>query len=89
MTYGHAERNLALLRQLETETRHLLEHLDQPGAGLMRTVARSRARGTTARSAEKDFLAERAVVHPAPKAAEPAAARIPTGHQHWPVSSDE
>ena len=30
MTYGHAERNLALLRQLETETRHLLEHLDQP-----------------------------------------------------------
>ena len=31
MTYGHAERNLAFLRQLETETRHLLEHLDQPG----------------------------------------------------------
>ena len=30
MTYGHAERNLALLRQLETETRHLLEHLNQP-----------------------------------------------------------
>ena len=30
MTYGHAERNLALLRQLEGETRHLLESLDQP-----------------------------------------------------------
>jgi hypothetical protein len=30
MTYGHAERNLALLRQLETETRQLLESLDQP-----------------------------------------------------------
>jgi hypothetical protein len=29
MTYGHAERNLALLRQLEAETRQLLEHLDQ------------------------------------------------------------
>jgi hypothetical protein len=30
MAYGHAERNLALLRQLETETRQLLESLDQP-----------------------------------------------------------
>lgn len=30
MTYGHAERNLAFLRQLEAETRQLLEHLDQP-----------------------------------------------------------
>jgi len=29
MAYGHAERNLALLRQLEAETRQLLEHLDQ------------------------------------------------------------
>jgi hypothetical protein len=28
--YGHAERNLALLRQLEAETRQLLESLDQP-----------------------------------------------------------
>jgi hypothetical protein len=31
MAYGHAERNLALLRQLEAETRQLLESLDQPG----------------------------------------------------------
>jgi hypothetical protein len=30
MTYAHAERNLALLRQLEAETRQLLESLDQP-----------------------------------------------------------
>jgi hypothetical protein len=30
MAYGHAERNLAFLRQLEAETRQLLESLDQP-----------------------------------------------------------
>jgi len=30
MTYGHAERNLALIRQLEAETRQLLESLKQP-----------------------------------------------------------
>jgi hypothetical protein len=30
MAYGHAERNLALLRQLEAETRQLLESLDHP-----------------------------------------------------------
>jgi hypothetical protein len=30
MAYGHAERNVALLRQLEAETRQLLESLDQP-----------------------------------------------------------
>ena len=30
MAYGHAERNLALLRQLETETRQLLASLDLP-----------------------------------------------------------
>jgi hypothetical protein len=29
MGYGHAERNLALIRQLEAETRELLETLDQ------------------------------------------------------------
>ena len=27
MTYGHAERNLALIRQLEAETRPLVDHL--------------------------------------------------------------
>jgi hypothetical protein len=30
MAYGHAERNLALIRQLEAETTQLLESLDQP-----------------------------------------------------------
>jgi hypothetical protein len=30
MTYGHAERNLALIRQLEAETRDLLRTLEQP-----------------------------------------------------------
>ena len=30
MAYGHAERNLALLRQLEAETRQLLESQEQP-----------------------------------------------------------
>ena len=28
MAYGHAERNLALVRQLEAQTRQLLESLD-------------------------------------------------------------
>jgi len=30
MAYGHAERHLVLLRQLEAETRQLLKSLDQP-----------------------------------------------------------
>jgi hypothetical protein len=30
VAYAHAERNLALLRQLEAETRQLLATLDQP-----------------------------------------------------------
>jgi hypothetical protein len=30
MAYGHAERNLAFLRQLEAETRQLLQNLGQP-----------------------------------------------------------
>ena len=29
MAYGHADRNLVLIRQLEAETRKLLETLDQ------------------------------------------------------------
>jgi hypothetical protein len=32
MAYGHAERNLAVLRQLEAETWQLLESLDQPNS---------------------------------------------------------
>jgi hypothetical protein len=31
MAYGHAERNLAVIRQLEAETRQLLARLAQPG----------------------------------------------------------
>ena len=30
MAYGHAERNLALIRQLEAETRQLLATVTQP-----------------------------------------------------------
>jgi hypothetical protein len=30
MSYGHAERNLALIRQLEAETRELSANLVQP-----------------------------------------------------------
>jgi hypothetical protein len=30
MAYGHAERNLALLRRLEAETQQLLENLNRP-----------------------------------------------------------
>jgi hypothetical protein len=30
MAYGHAERNLALIRRLDAETRKLLGSLDQP-----------------------------------------------------------
>ena len=30
MAYGHAERNLAFIRQVEAETRQLLESLNQP-----------------------------------------------------------
>jgi hypothetical protein len=32
MSYGHAERNLALIRQLEADTRQLLESLDHADA---------------------------------------------------------
>jgi len=32
MAYGHAGRNLALIRQLEAETRQQLESLNQPDA---------------------------------------------------------
>ncbi len=31
MAYGHAERNLALIRQLEAETRQLVDRLPQLG----------------------------------------------------------
>ena len=47
MAYGHAERNLALIRQLEAETRQLLESLDQPDARAVSLSADSTA-GTAA-----------------------------------------
>ena len=42
MAYGHAERNLALIRQLEAETRQLLgslDQLDQEQSAWLREVA--------------------------------------------------
>jgi len=54
MGYGHAERNLALIRQLEAETRALLGTLDQPdpeqSAWLQEATSRSplQARAVTA-----------------------------------------
>jgi hypothetical protein len=53
MAYGHAERNLALLRQLEAETRQLLESLDQPdpeqSAWLQEVISRGDDRLSTCR----------------------------------------
>jgi hypothetical protein len=53
MAYGHAERNLALLRQFEAETRQLLESLDQPdpeqSAWLQEVTCRGRDMTPTAR----------------------------------------
>ena len=46
MTYGHAERNLALIRQLEAETRQLLENLEQPDAGQSAWLQDSRPENT-------------------------------------------
>src|ERR1700723_3067896 len=45
MAYGHAERNLALLRQLEAETRQLLESLDQPDPEQSAWLAEVTSRG--------------------------------------------
>jgi hypothetical protein len=52
MTYGHAERNLALLRQLEAETQQLLESLDQPDreqSVWLQEVTRANSTAETAR----------------------------------------
>jgi hypothetical protein len=70
MAYGHAERNLALLRQLEAETGQLLESLDQPdpeqSAWLQEVASRgevtgSLERATTDRSGKRTLFAERPV----------------------------
>jgi hypothetical protein len=50
MAYGHAERNLALLRQLEAETGQLLESLDEPdseqSAWLQEVASRGEVKGS-------------------------------------------
>ena len=55
MAYGHAERNLALLRQLEAETGQLLESLDQPdpeqSAWLQEAASRGEVTGSLERAA--------------------------------------
>jgi len=65
MAYGHAERNLALLRQLEAETGQLLESLDQPdpeqSAWLQEVASRGQVTGSlerasTGRSGKKNFI---------------------------------
>ena len=70
MAYGHAERNLALLRRLEAETGQLLERLDQPdpeqSAWLREVASRgevtgSLERATTDRSHKELDFAERPV----------------------------
>jgi hypothetical protein len=45
MAYGHAERNLALLRQLEAETRQLLESVDEPDPELSAWLQEVTSRG--------------------------------------------
>jgi hypothetical protein len=50
MAYGHAERNLALIRQLEAETRQLLETLDQLDSEQL-ALAPENAGGTAATNA--------------------------------------
>jgi hypothetical protein len=54
MAYGHAERNLALLRQLEAETGQLLESLDQPdpeqSARLQEVASRREVTGSLERA---------------------------------------
>ena len=45
MAYGHAERNLALIRQLEAETRQLLEGLDHPDPEQSAWLRESAAKG--------------------------------------------
>ena len=56
MAYGHAERNLALIRQLEAETRQLLESLDQPDSehsAWLREGGLSGGSGTAAHPADR------------------------------------
>jgi hypothetical protein len=55
MAYGHAERNLALLRQLEAETRQLLESLeslDQPDPEQSARLQVGRGQGSDAGGGE-------------------------------------
>jgi hypothetical protein len=63
MAYGHAERNLVLIRQLEAETRRFLASLDQPDAeqsAFLQDGAGGAATGTAAHPAD---LAEGVNIH--------------------------
>ena len=67
MAYGHAERNLAVLRQLEAETRQLLESLDQPDpeqSAWLQEAALVHGREEKPRAVRQDqvLLSERPVV---------------------------
>jgi hypothetical protein len=53
MAYGHAERNLALLRQLEAETGQLLESLDQPDPEQSAWLQEVASRGAVTGSLER------------------------------------
>jgi hypothetical protein len=63
MGYGHAERNLALIRQLEAETRELLGTLDQPDpeqSAWLQEIA-SPERRALSRFGPKTVMAPRAI----------------------------
>ena len=75
MAYGHAERNLALLRQLEAETRQLLESLDQPdpeqSAWLQEVTSGGDGRRSTSHA--KEVHADESEGRPCPGCHDPAA----------------
>ena len=59
MAYGHAERNLALIRQLEAETRQLLESLNQPDAEQSARLKDSRLASPSRLPAEREWRTTR------------------------------
>ena len=59
MAYGHAERNLALIRQLEAETKQLLESLNQPDAEQSAGLQDSRLASPLGLPAEREWRTTR------------------------------
>lgn len=53
MAYGHAERNLALIRQLEAETRQLLDSLSQLDQEQPARLEEANGSGTQAAARER------------------------------------